>query len=107
LEYDTLETKLNSLQLSTATDKPQDLKKPCPNPPEPLGPIVPPRLDTVQISSEAVNIKEILSEAENLSDVRMDLVNRIKSEVESGTYNRSAKDIADKMLTEHLIDSLY
>ncbi len=63
--------------------------------------------ERVSISQEATNIQQIEKELNKIPDVRQDLVNRIKAEVDAGTYERSAKETADKMITSSLIESLY
>jgi len=63
--------------------------------------------EKVSISKQAINIKQVENELEGVPDVRMDVVDRIKAEVEAGTYNRPAKDVADAILNTSLIESLY
>ena len=63
--------------------------------------------EKVTISQEAFSIKQIEKELSSVPDVRMDLVNQVKAEVEAGTYTRPAEDVADSLITTSLIESLY
>ena len=98
-----METKLKPLLFPAANDLSVDLKKPRPTPPEPLGPIAPPRIDRIELSSTGKAIAAFQSNNDNAPDVRMELVNKIKLEVESGTYDRPAKEIAAKMINDLIL----
>jgi len=63
--------------------------------------------EKVSVSQEAVALQQIGQDIKTGTDVRMDMVERIKAEVEAGTYERPADKIAEAMLTSSLIDSLY
>jgi len=63
--------------------------------------------EKVSISKEALNIQQLEKEIQNVPDVRMDVVERIKAEVDAGTYNRPADQVAEALLSSSLIESLY
>ncbi|HPQ69972.1 MAG TPA: flagellar biosynthesis anti-sigma factor FlgM [bacterium] len=63
--------------------------------------------EKVSISKEALNIQQLEKEIQNVPDVRMDVVERIKAEVDAGTYDRPADQVAESLLTSSLIESLY
>jgi flagellar biosynthesis anti-sigma factor FlgM len=63
--------------------------------------------EKVTFSQEAVNTKQIEADLAGMPDVRTDMVNRIKAEVDAGAYQRPAAKVADALLTSRLIDSLY
>lgn len=60
--------------------------------------------DSVELSSEAKFKKEIESTLKNLPEVREDLVNRLKRDIQAGTYQPDAHRIADGMIKERLLD---
>lgn len=60
--------------------------------------------DSVSLSSsakEAVSISKKLKEA---SDVRIDLVNEIRKKIQSGTYDVSGRDVAEKVVNAAIDD---
>lgn len=63
--------------------------------------------EKASISKEALNIQKIEKEVQDVPDVRTDVVDRIKAEVDAGTYRRQADQVAETLLTSSLIDSLY
>ena len=67
--------------------------------------------EVVSVSQAARSIqsdqKLILQKLEGVDDVRMEKVNRIKQEIESGTYKRDPQAVADKMIAAHLSESLH
>jgi len=63
--------------------------------------------EKVTLSAEAINFKAVESELKASPDVRTDLVNRIQEEVKAGTYQRSAGKVAEAMITNSLLDSIY
>jgi flagellar biosynthesis anti-sigma factor FlgM len=63
--------------------------------------------ERVSISRQANNIQQVEKELNKIPDVRQDLVNRIKTEVDTGKYERPAKEVAGAALTSSLIESLY
>ncbi|MFZ5611288.1 MAG: flagellar biosynthesis anti-sigma factor FlgM [Bacillota bacterium] len=60
--------------------------------------------DSVQLSGEARFKKEIEAALKNLPEVREDLVNRIKKDIQAGTYKPDTDKIADGILQERLLD---
>lgn len=63
--------------------------------------------EKVTVSQEAVNLQQIGQGLKTGLDVRMEMVNSLKAEVEAGTYQRPADQVAEAMLTNSLIESLY
>jgi len=62
------------------------------------------KTDTVVISDAAKRIQEARSQLDAVPDVNEEKVARLREEVEAGTYQRSADEIAGKMITEGLIN---
>ena len=60
---------------------------------------------TVTFSSRAQEIGKAKAAVDATPEVRQDLVNSIKSKIDSGTYNVSSSDIADMMLRRHAADN--
>jgi flagellar biosynthesis anti-sigma factor FlgM len=63
--------------------------------------------EKVTVSDEAVNLQQIGADAKVGDDVRMEMVNKIRAEIETGTYNRPSDQVATAMITTSLIDSLF
>ena len=61
----------------------------------------------VTISESAATLKAIQEELEKLPEVRSEVVERIRSEIEAGTYSRPAEKIAQNILVDSLIESLF
>lgn len=59
--------------------------------------------ERVAISQEARELVELLKKVKDLPEVRTELVQRLREEIEKGTYQVSGKDVATKMI----LDSLY
>ncbi|AZT90595.1 flagellar biosynthesis anti-sigma factor FlgM [Caldicellulosiruptor changbaiensis] len=57
--------------------------------------------DKLEISSEARDFQAILNAIKSTPDIREEKVNEIKSKIESGTYNVSAKDVVEKLIREY------
>ena len=62
------------------------------------------KTDTVVISDAAKRIQEARSQLDAVPDVDEEKVAQLRKEIEEGTYQRSADDIAGKMLAEGLIN---
>jgi len=62
------------------------------------------KTDTVVISDAAKRIQEIRSQLDAVPDVNEEKVAQLRKEIEAGTYQRSADDIAGKMIKEGLIN---
>ena len=58
--------------------------------------------DKVEISSRALDLKEMQSQAMSASDVRTEKVDAIKLKIENGTYQISTEQIAERMIEEAL-----
>ena len=63
------------------------------------------KTDTVVISDAAKRIQEVRSQLDAVPDVNEEKVAQLRKEIEAGTYQRSADEIADKMIREGLINS--
>ncbi|MCP5054967.1 MAG: flagellar biosynthesis anti-sigma factor FlgM [bacterium] len=59
-----------------------------------------PSEDKVEISSKALDLKAMQSEAMASSDVRTEKVDSVKMKVENGTYTISNEKIAERLLDE-------
>jgi negative regulator of flagellin synthesis FlgM len=62
------------------------------------------KTDTVVISDAAKRIQEVRSQLDAVPDVNETKVAQLRKEIEEGTYQRSADDIAAKMIREGLIN---
>lgn len=55
--------------------------------------------DEVALSETAKDFQTILSKLKDVPEVREDKVEAIKKQIQAGTYNVKAEDVADKMLS--------
>jgi len=62
------------------------------------------KTDTVVISDAAKRIQEVRSQLDAVPDVDEEKVAQLRKEIEAGTYQRSADEIAGKMISEGLIN---
>ncbi|MDJ0816099.1 MAG: flagellar biosynthesis anti-sigma factor FlgM [Desulfobacterales bacterium] len=62
------------------------------------------KTDTVVISDAAKRIQEVRSQLDAVPDVDEEKVAQLKKQIEDGTYERSADEIAGKMIREGLIN---
>lgn len=62
------------------------------------------KTDTVVISDAAKRIQEVRSQLDAVPDVDEGKVARLRKEIEAGTYQRGADEIAGKMIREGLIN---
>lgn len=60
--------------------------------------------DSVEISSEALNLKDMQAAAMQAPDVRAEKVAAIKTQVESGTYQISHEQLAEQMIEEAILE---
>ncbi len=60
----------------------------------------------VDIASRAREAARIMEEAKKVSDVREDLVLRLREAIKSGTYNVKGSDVAEKLIKESLLGSI-
>jgi negative regulator of flagellin synthesis FlgM len=56
--------------------------------------------DSVEISSEALNLKDMEAAAMNAPDVREEKISAIKAQIDSGTYKISSERIARQLIEE-------
>lgn len=54
--------------------------------------------DVVSISNEAKDYQTIMKAMKDIPDIRPDKINELASKYESGSYDVSGRDIADKLL---------
>lgn len=57
--------------------------------------------DSLAISDLAKDLQIAKKAVKHAPDIRMDKVNDIKKRLQSGTYNVSAKEVADKMVERY------
>jgi negative regulator of flagellin synthesis FlgM len=62
------------------------------------------KTDTVVISNAAKKIQEVRTQLDAVPDVDEGKVAQLRKEIEEGTYQRSADEIAAKMIREGLIN---
>jgi negative regulator of flagellin synthesis FlgM len=62
------------------------------------------KTDTVVISDAAKRIQAVRSQLDEVPDVDEEKVAQLRKEIETGTYQRSADEIAGKMIQEGLIN---
>lgn len=60
--------------------------------------------DTLELSAQAREIQEMRSGLRDVKEVREEMVDRIKKEIEAGTYRVDAGKIADGIVKERLLD---
>ncbi len=56
--------------------------------------------DKLEISATAKHFQTALKAAKDSPDIRTEKVEKIKAQIESGTYNVSAEEVAKKMMAE-------
>lgn len=54
--------------------------------------------DKLEISDTAKHFQLALKAAKDAPDIRQDKVDKIKAQIDSGTYNVSGKEVANKMM---------
>lgn len=62
------------------------------------------KTDTVVISDAAKRVQEVRSQLDAVPDVDEEKVAQLRKEIEEGTYQRSADEIAGKIIREGLIN---
>jgi len=65
------------------------------------------KTDTVVISDAAKRIQEAQKQIQAIPDVRADKVAEIRNQIENGTYQINADQIAGKMIKESLMHDLF
>lgn len=63
--------------------------------------------DRIELSVRSREIQHLDALIQSTPDVRENKVEKIRSAIESGTYNVKAEKIADKILSGSLIDEIY
>ena len=58
------------------------------------------------VTKQATQMKEISNFIKQSDDIRTDKVEEIKSKIADGTYKVSSEDLADKLISSGLVDSL-
>lgn len=61
----------------------------------------------VNFSSRAEQMAQIHAELKDVPDVRMEKVDKIKAEIAAGTYERNSEDVAQKLISDSLLMSVY
>jgi negative regulator of flagellin synthesis FlgM len=61
---------------------------------------------SVELSGRAKEIQQVRKLVENAPDVREDLVNALKAQIESGEYKVSGEEVADLMIRRALADGV-
>lgn len=61
-------------------------------------------VDKVDVSERAVQVATLKAKLATAPDVRMDLVERIKAQVDAGEYNVDPYKVAEKMLKSKVLD---
>jgi len=64
------------------------------------------KADTVVLSDTAKAVQEAQAQLKSIPDVREDKVAELKEQIENGTYEPDAEKIAEKMLTDSLLNDL-
>ena len=62
--------------------------------------------DKLEISTTAKYFQTALKAAKDSPDIRTEKVEKIKAQIESGTYNVSAEEVAKKMMAEFFNHSI-
>lgn len=60
--------------------------------------------DVLAVSGKAQQVHSLRSKLRDVPEVRMDLVNRIKQQIERGDYSVKPEDVAEKMLKAKVLD---
>ena len=60
------------------------------------------KTDTVVISDAAKRIQEARAQLDEIPDVREDKVTELRNQIQNGTYQINAEKTAEKLLKEHL-----
>lgn len=63
-----------------------------------------PQNEKIELSSDVKDFNQIKKAVDNIPDIREDKVQQIKKQINEGTYNVSGEKIAEKMVSESLLD---
>jgi negative regulator of flagellin synthesis FlgM len=64
------------------------------------------KADTIKISDEARELQETQKVMENIPDVQVEKVAKLKNQIENGTYDIKSGKIAEKMITDSVLNEL-
>ena len=64
------------------------------------------KADTVVLSDTAKTVQEAKTQLESIPDVREDKVAELKEQIENGTYEVDSEKLAQKMITDSLLNDL-
>jgi negative regulator of flagellin synthesis FlgM len=64
------------------------------------------RADAVILSQEALNVHQLQKSLRDIPEVRVDRIRTLVEQVESGTYNVSGEEIAEKIIGRIIVDRL-
>lgn len=62
--------------------------------------------EKVEISQEAFLVRELVEKAKTLPEVREELVERLKAQIQEGTYEPPLKEVASRLLLESLLEEV-
>lgn len=62
--------------------------------------------EKVEISQEALLVRELVEKAKALPEVREELVERLRAEIQKGTYEPPLKEVASRLLSEALLEEV-
>jgi negative regulator of flagellin synthesis FlgM len=65
-----------------------------------------PKNDQVNLSDMAKDLASLTNAVKNSADVRTDKIDKIKNEIEAGTYDVTGKQVAEKIV-ETAVDDLF
>ena len=63
--------------------------------------------ENIALSSRAIDIQRALAAAKSAPDIRIEKVERIKTEIEEGRFHVDSKDLAEKILNDIIIESKF
>ena len=63
-----------------------------------------PQKEKIELSSDVKDFNQIKKVLDNIPEVREDKVQQLKKQINEGTYNVSGEKIAEKMVSESLLD---
>lgn len=64
------------------------------------------RPDELAISGESKIKQRVMQTIKQTDDVRHDLVNALSQQISAGTYERSADEVAEKMISRVIVDEI-
>jgi len=93
-----MKTKINdeAKRVDTQVAQKTSVKEPVGNVPQ----------NTINVAKQASHMKEVVSVIKNTPDIRQQKVDEIKAKIANGTYNVSSEELADKLISSGLIDSI-